>query len=251
MPSRASRSQVAIRCRRCSRWAPSCLPRGWAASYRAAVHSEPQDLERTALADAFKRHWRSLTRGSTTCRSGSGGHHWEAVGTTVRGGSERRRPASGTPGRPDSRRRCCRRSSRPFGRRRRSVTRPDWNSSWRRSDGGGTVVAVSIPGTPSARGAVRRRRRGGIGDFEGPEERRRVATLLGRLHAASGSVPCRPSRPGGLRASGKRAARGCIRPARTPWDQGRSPSPPDGCFGRTRPESGIACAPTTAGRSRA
>ena len=88
--------RAAIRCPRWSRWAPSCLPRGWAASYRVGVYSEPRDLERATLADALERHWSIAAARLDYLPVGFGSHHWEAA--DARGVAmvrERRRSSSG------------------------------------------------------------------------------------------------------------------------------------------------------------
>ena len=61
---------------------------------------------------------------------------------------------------------------------------------------------------------------GEFGEFEHPEERRRVGTLLGRLHAASESVP--PGLPGreDFVLPGRQALEEAFSRLDTPWDHG-------------------------------
>jgi hypothetical protein len=183
------------------------------------VFSEPQDLDRAALADALKRRWAIGVARLDYLPIGFGSHHWEAVGAEgsrwfVSADDLRAGPHAGRD--PDD----------AF----MMLDRAFRTAAALRDEAGLEFVAAPIP---SDGGAVLRRIderyairvepfvEGGVEDeFEGPEERRRMGTLLGRLHAASGSVP--PDLPGreDFALPGRRALGEALAHLDTRWDTG-------------------------------
>jgi len=154
------------------------------------VYSAPPDLDRTALVGALRRHWGIDALSLDYLPVGFGSHHWEAVGA-------------------DGSRWFV--SADDLGAAHHAGLAPDdvfevLNRAFRtaaalRADAGLEFVLAPIPsegGTvlhrmdpryairvePFVDGAAE-----DLGDFDGPEERRRMGTMLGRLHAAAGSVP--------------------------------------------------------------
>ena len=87
------------------------------------------------------------------------------------------------------------------------------------SDGGAILrrldARYAIRVEPFVEGEV-----GELGEFEHPEERRRAGTLLGRLHAASESIP--PGLPGreDFALPGRAALMEALDELDTPWDSG-------------------------------
>jgi spectinomycin phosphotransferase len=159
------------------------------------VYSEPRDLDRAVLADALKRHWRIGDARLDYLPIGFGSHHWQAIGADrsrwfvsaddLRAGHHAGRA-------PDDVFVVLDRAFRTAAALRDEaglefVLAPipsDGGTVLRRID---TRYAIRVE--PFVDGAA-----GEFGEFEQPEERRRMGTLLGRLHAASGSVP--PGLPG-------------------------------------------------------
>lgn len=154
------------------------------------VFSEPRDLDRTALADALKRHWSIDAAGLDYLPVGFGSHHAEVVGAD---GSRWFVAADDL------------RAGHHAGRAPDDVfvvlDRAFRTATALRGDAGLEFVLAPIPcdgGTvlrridsryairvePFVEGTAEE-----SGEFGHPEERRRMGTLLGRLHAASGSVP--------------------------------------------------------------
>ncbi len=159
------------------------------------MHSEPRDLDRGALADALERHWSIGAGRLEYLPIGFGSHHWEAVAADgsrwfvsaddLRAGHHAGRD-------PDDVLTVLDRAFRTAAALRDEavlefVLAPipsDGGTVLRRID---TRYAIRVE--PFVDGAA-----GESGEFERPDERRRMGTLLGRLHAASGSVP--PGLPG-------------------------------------------------------
>ena len=186
-----------------------------------AVHSEPRDLDRAALADALERHWSIGAARLDYLPIGFGSHHWEAVGAD---GSRWFVSADDL------------RAGHHAGRAPDDVfamlDRAFRTAAALRDDAGLEFVLAPIP---SGGGAVLRRLdaryairvepfvdgvAGEVGEFERPEDRRRMGTLLGRLHAASGSVP--PAFPVARtsRFRDGQALEQALAQLDTPWDHG-------------------------------
>jgi thiamine kinase-like enzyme len=145
------------------------------------VLTEPRDLDRTALADALQRHWNIRSAALRYLPVGFGSHHWEAVGED---GSRWFVSADAA-------------TEEVFARLAGAFR----TAAWLRDDAGLEFVQAPVP---SADGAVLHRLDGRYavrvepfvdgtatesGDFEDSDDRRRVATLVGRVHAASASLP--------------------------------------------------------------
>ena len=194
-------------------WAPS--------SYGAGVYSEPRDLDRAALADALERHWRIAPARLDYLPVGFGSHHWQAAGADgscwfVSADDLQRGHHAGRP---------CDQSFSLLDRAFRTAAAL-------RNHAGLEFVLAPIP---SADGALLHRldRRyairvepfvdgaaGESGDFECRDDRRRMGALLGRMHAASGSVP--PRLPGreDFALSEREALEEALARLSTSWDQG-------------------------------
>jgi spectinomycin phosphotransferase len=190
-------------------------------SYGVGVYSEPQDLDRATLADALKRYWRIRATRLDYLPIGFGSHHWQAVGAD---GSRWFVSADDL------------RAGQHVGRAPDDVfvvlDRAFRTAAALRDEAGLEFVLAPIP---SDGGPVLRRidtryairvepfvdgAAGEFGDFERPEERRRMGTLLGRLHAASASVPlglpCRED----FALPGREALEEAFAQLDTPWDHG-------------------------------
>ncbi|MGH3140203.1 MAG: phosphotransferase enzyme family protein [Gaiellales bacterium] len=184
------------------------------------MYSEPRDLDRAALAGALSRHWRIDAASLNYLPIGFGSHHWEAI---VADGSRWFVSADDL------------RAGHHAGRVPDDVfvvlDRAFRTAAALRAGAGLEFVLGPIPsedGTvlhridaryairvePFVAGAEER------GEFDGPEERRRMGTLLGRLHAASRSVP------GGLPGQedfalpGREALDEAFDHLDTPWEEG-------------------------------
>ena len=185
------------------------------------VYSEPRDLGRAALADALEQHWGIRAERLEYLPIGFGSHHWEAVGADgsrwfvsaddLRAGHHAGRA-------PDE---VFVVLDRAF--RTAATLRDDAGLEFVLApvaSGGGPVLRrinprYAIRVEPFVDGAA-----GEFGDFERPEERRRMGTLLGRLHAASESVP--PGLPGreDFALPGRAALEEALAKLDTPWDHG-------------------------------
>ena len=159
-------------------------------SYGVGVYSEPRDLDRAALADALRCHWSIDAARLDYLPIGFGSHHWEAAGADgsrwfvsaddLRAGRHAGRA-------PDDVFALLDRAFRTAVALRDDAAL-EFVLAPLPSDGGTVLRRVdtryAIRVEPFADGAASK-----SGEFERPEERRRMGTLLGRLHAASGSVP--------------------------------------------------------------
>jgi aminoglycoside phosphotransferase (APT) family kinase protein len=159
---------------------------------RVAVHEEPQDLDRAALVDALKCRWRIDPARLDYVPVGFGSHHWDAQGADgsrwfVSADDLRARRHAGRA--PED-------AFAELGRAYRAAAalREDAGLEFVQApipSGDGAVVhrlgeRYAIRVEPFVAGAVTE-----DGEFELPEDRRLMGTLLGRLHAASGTVPAR------------------------------------------------------------
>ncbi len=183
--------------------------------------SEPRDLERAALMDALERHWRIAPVRLDYLPLGFGSHHWQATGPDrsrwfVSADDLRAGPHAGRA--PDE-------AFTALGRAYRTAAAL-------RDDAGLEFVLAPIP---SAGGALLHRidgryairvepfvdgAAGGSGEPASTDERRRMGTLLGRLHAASGSVD--PGLPGreDFALPGRATLEEALARLSTPWRQG-------------------------------
>jgi spectinomycin phosphotransferase len=154
------------------------------------VYSEPRDLDPAAIAAALKRHWGIAAARLDHLPVGFGSHHWRADG--VDGSrwfvsADDLRAAHHAGRAPDE---VFVALDRAF--RTAAALRGDAGLEFVLapiSSDGGTVLRrvdarYAIRVEPFVEGAATE-----SGEFERPAERRRMGTLLGRLHAASGCVP--------------------------------------------------------------
>jgi spectinomycin phosphotransferase len=201
--------------------------------------------DRAALADALERHWSIRATRLDYLPIGFGSHHWEAVGADgsrwfvsaddLRAGHHGGRA-------PDDVFAVLDRAFRTAAALRDGA-RLEFVLAPLPDDGGAVLRRIAEPYAirvePFVDGVS-----GEDGVFEGPEDRRRVGTLLGRLHAASGSVP--PGLPGreDFALPGRAALEEALAQLDTPWDHEPFAEPARRLLGRTRAEFGIACAPT-------
>ena len=185
------------------------------------MYSAPRDLDRSALGGALRRQWGIDALSLDYLPVGFGSHHWEAVGAD---GSRWFVSADDL------------RAAHHAGRAPDDVfevlDRAFRTAAALRADAGLEFVLAPIPseaGTvlhrmdpryairvePFVDGAAEE-----LGDFEGPEERRRMGTMLGRLHAASGILP--RGRPGreDFALPGREELEEAVAQLETPWDQG-------------------------------
>lgn len=183
--------------------------------------TEPHDLDRAALADALQRHWSIDAARIEYLPVGFGTHHWEAAGADgsrwfVSADDLR---AGRHPGRaPDA----------VFGMldgafRTAAALRNDAGLEFVlapvAADDGAVVHRIdacyALRVEPFVEGAT-----GRDGEFEGPEDRRRVGTLLGRLHTASETIP--PGLPGreDFALPGREALERALGELDMPWDAG-------------------------------
>jgi spectinomycin phosphotransferase len=184
------------------------------------VYSEPRDLDRAVLADALNRHWNIDAARLEYLPVGFGSHHWEALGADGSRwfvSADDLQAGPHADGAPDD----------VFA----VLDRAFRTAAALRDAGLEFVLAPS----PSEGGAVLRRlgTRYGIrvepfidgaaaesGEFEGPEDRRLMGTLLGRLHAASGRVPCGLPGREDFTLPGRAALEQAFAQLDTRWDSG-------------------------------
>lgn len=184
------------------------------------MYSEPRDLDRAALADALERHWSIAALRVDYLPIGFGSHHWEAVGADgsrwfVSADDLLAGPHAG--GSPDDvfemldRAFCTAAALRDAGLEFVLAPIPS---------GGGAVLRridtrYAIRVEPFVDGGA-----GEFGEYERPEERRRMGTLLGRLHAASASVPRGLPGREDFALPGRQALEEAFTEVDTPWDHG-------------------------------
>ena len=185
------------------------------------MYSAPPDLDRSALVAALVHHWAIGAASLDYLPVGFGSHHWEAVGAD---GSRWFVSADDL------------RAAHHAGRAPDDVfeglDRAFRTAAALRGDAGLEFVLAPIPsedGTvihridpryairvePFVDGAAEE-----VGDFEGPEERRRMGTMLGRLHAASGTVPRRLPGREDFALPGREELEEAFAHLETPWGQG-------------------------------
>jgi len=184
------------------------------------VYSEPRDLDHAALADALKRHWGIGPARVAYLPVGFGSHHWEALGPDgsrwfvsaddLRAGHNGGRA-------PDDVFVGLDRAFRTAAALREAglefvlaPVRSCVGSVLHRLD-----ERYAIRVEPFVDGVA-----GASGEFEQPEERRRMGTLLGRLHAASGSAPHGLASRQDFALPGREALEEAFAELETPWDHG-------------------------------
>lgn len=184
------------------------------------MYSEPRDLDRAELAGALSRHWRFDAASLNYLPIGFGSHHWEAADGD---GSRWFVTADDL--------RAAHHAGRAPGDVVVALHRAFGTAAALRAGAGLEFVVAPIPSEdgkvihridpryairvePFVAGAQER------GDFDGPEERRRMGTLLGRLHAASGSVPRGLPGREDFALPGREALEDAFAELETPWDQG-------------------------------
>jgi len=185
------------------------------------VYREPEDLDRAALADALRRHWGIDAARLDYLPVGFGTHHWAAVAAGgarwfVSGDDLQARQHAGRS--PDD----------VFAGLERALR----TAVVLREGAGLEFVVAPIP---SEGGAVVRRlgeryavrvepfvegRATADGEFERPEERRRMGALLGRLHTASGSLPAGGPARDDLALPGRSALQTALTELDAAWDDG-------------------------------
>jgi spectinomycin phosphotransferase len=185
------------------------------------VYTEPRDLDQAALLGALDRHWRIRAGGLDYLPVGFGSHHWEAVGADgsrwfVSADDVRAGHHAGLT--PDD----------AFA----LLDRAFRTAAALRDEAGLEFVlapVLSLDGAPLHRLDRRYTVRvepfvegdvGEAGEFAHPGERRRVGELLGRLHAASGTVA--PGLPGweGFGLPGRAALEAALAAPDMRWDSG-------------------------------
>jgi spectinomycin phosphotransferase len=203
-------------------------------SYRVGVYSEPRDLDRAALADALERHWSIAAARLDYLPVGFGSHHWEAAdagGARWFVSADDLRAGRHAGWGPDD----------VF----TALDRAYRTAAALRDEAGLEFVLAPLA---SAGGAVLRRLderyairvepfAAGIatedGEFERPEDRRRMGALLARLHAASERVPAGiPSRED-FALAGRAALEAALAHLEVRGSPARSPRRPGSCCGRT------------------
>ena len=185
------------------------------------MYSEPQDLDRAQLVDALRRHWHIDAARVDYLPVGFGAHHWQAAGTD---GSRWFVSTDDL--------RAGRHAGRDPDEGFAELDRAFRTAAMLRAIAGLEFVHAPVP---SADGDVLRRldsrytmrvepfidgAAAGSGDFERSEDRRRVGTLVGRVHAASGSVP--PGLPGreDFALPGRRELEAALAQRETAWNTG-------------------------------
>ena len=182
------------------------------------VQSEPDDLDRAALAEALRRGWDIDAARLDYLPVGYGSHHWEAVGA---GGSRWFVSADDL--------RAPHRAGRAPDDVLATLDRAFRTAVALRDDAGLEFVLAPIPSDAGAvlglldtRYAIRvepfvEGTAGKGGEFERTEERRRMGTLLGRLHAASDSVPAGLPGREDFALPGREALAEALARLDTPW----------------------------------
>lgn len=154
------------------------------------MHTEPRDLDRASLAEALERQWSIAVRSVEYLPVGFGSHHWAADavdGSRWFVSVDDLEAAYRTGRAPDD---VFAGLDRAF--RTAAALRDDAGLEFVlapiRSDDGTVLRRVgpryAVRVEPFDGGAA-----AASGEFTGPDERRQMGTLLGRLHAASGRVP--------------------------------------------------------------
>ena len=186
----------------------------------ARVYSEPRDLDRGALVDGLERDWRIDVQSLDHLPVGFGSYHWLADEGERRWfvSADDLRAAHHAGRAPDD---VFLALDRAF---RTAAALPD-------AAGLEFVVAP----VPSADGTVLRRldaryairvepfvdgTAGDSGEYEGPAERRRMGALLGRLHAASSSIPPGLTGREDFALPGRGALEDALTELDTPWSAG-------------------------------
>jgi len=190
-------------------------------SYRVGVYSEPRDLDRAALADALERHWSIAGARLDYLPVGFGSHHWEVAGA---GGTRWFVSADDL--------RAARHGGRDPDDVYDALDRAYRTAAALRDEAGLEFVVAPVA---SEGGAVLRRLDGRYairvepfvdgsatedGEFERPEDRRRMGTLLGRLHAASERVPAGLPGREDFALAGRAALEAALAKLETPWESG-------------------------------
>jgi Phosphotransferase enzyme family len=189
--------------------------------YGARVKSEPRDLDRPALADALEQQWGIAVARLDYVPVGFGTHHWNAAGADGSrwfvSGDDLQAPSH---------------AGRPADDVFAALVRAFRTAAALHDDAG---LAFVVAPAPSADGAVVRRlgERYAIrvepfvagaaspsGDFERPEDRRRVATLVGRVHAASDRIPAGLPIRDDLTLPGRAALEAALCEFDGPWGEG-------------------------------
>jgi spectinomycin phosphotransferase len=185
------------------------------------VRSEPQDLDRAALVAALERHWRIDDARLDHLPVGFGSHHWGAVGAD---GSRWFVSADDLRG--------PRRAGRAPADVLTTLDRAFRTAAALRDDAGlefvlapvagaaGDVVLGLDPGyavrvEPFVEGTS-----SDDGEYEHPGERRLVGTLLGRLHAASASIPAGLPNREALALPGRAALEQALQELDGRWETG-------------------------------
>jgi spectinomycin phosphotransferase len=185
------------------------------------MYSEPQDLDREALAEGLKRHWRIDAAHLEYLPVGFGSHHWEAEGAD---GSRWFVSADDL--------RAGRHAGEAPEEAITALDRAYRTASMLRVIAGLEFVQAPVP---SGDGAVAHRLGAryairvepfvdgpalGSGDYERLHERGQMGTLIGRLHAASGSVPPGLPRREEFALQGRPELEQALVQLETPWHGG-------------------------------
>ncbi len=185
------------------------------------MYSEPRDLDRAALADALERRWGIAATRLDYLPVGFGSHHWEAVdarGTRwfvsaddLRAGRHAGRDADDVYTGLD--RAYCAAAALRDEAGLEFVLAPV------ASEGGAVLHRLderyAVRVEPFVDGAATQ-----DGEFERPEDRRRMGTLLGRLHAASERVPAGVPGREDFALAGRAALEEALGRLETPWESG-------------------------------
>lgn len=191
-----------------------------AGAYGPGVYSEPGDLDRSALADALRTHWGVEAVRLDHMPVGFGSHHWKAV----EGGSSEWFVS-------------CDDLDARNGEQAADHVCADLDRAFRtavalREEAGLEFVLAPVR---SATGDVLHRldRRytirvepfvdgwaGTDGEFDRPEERRSAATLVGRLHGATATVPAGLPGREDFALPGRAALERALGRLDAPWEEG-------------------------------